>query len=118
MPESIRISDAAFLELKAEKTVSKRSLGAQAEYWMNIGRAIERSSSFNNAKIKKALLGQLDPTELSAEEDAVYISQFMDQMKSTTAEQKDFFNKQKESGVGVGLGNENELVYQRDIKQT
>ena len=118
MPESIRISDAAFLELKAEKTVSKRSLGAQAEYWMNIGRAIERSSSFNNSKIKKALLGQLDPIELSAEEDAVYISQFMNQMKSVTPEQEDFFNKQKENGVGVGLNDDNELVYQSDIEET
>lgn len=112
MAESIRISDAEFSVLKAEKEITRRSIGAQAEYWMRIGRAIEKSPAFSYTHIKEALVGLKDPGELTIEEEAVYMDKFMDAMLEESTEQKAFFNHQKERGIGVGLDDNDNIVYQ------
>lgn len=112
MAQSIRISDKEFSILKAEKDISNRSIGRQAEYWMRIGRAVEKSPSFNYQNIKNALIGLNDPASLSPEEDAVYIDQFMDAMLEESDEQKAFFAKQRKLGFGVGLDANDNIVHQ------
>jgi hypothetical protein len=116
MPESIRISDGEFSILRAEKQLTLRSIGAQAEYWMRIGRAIEKSPAFDYQNIKNTLEGLNEPENLTAEEQAVFMDEFAASMHEETDEQKAFFAKQIELGIGVGLDENDDLVYQSDMK--
>ena len=73
MAQSIKISDKEVDILRAEAPLRSRSIGGQAEHWLRIGRAIERSPSFNYQRITQALKGLLNPDVLTAEEQEVFL---------------------------------------------
>src|SRR3970040_1143304 len=65
---TIRI-DAAFLrEAEKEAAASKRSLGAQVEYWARIGRGVVRNRSFSEDRIAQFLAGVVPVDHLSLQE--------------------------------------------------
>ena len=110
VPESIRISDKEFSTLKAAKQIGNRSIGGQAEHWMKIGRAIEKSSAFSYQHIQDALTGDYNPEELTPEEDAVFVDEYMDSLLTPTAEQDSFFTQRKKDKLGVGLDAKNNII--------
>lgn len=116
MAQSIKISDDEMMLLRKEADVSSRSIAGQAEHWLRIGRAIERSSAFNYQHIKEVLAGLANPDELSAEEQEVFFEEFSDSMWEVTSEQDAFFAKRRKLGLGVGLDENDNLIYQRPKK--
>lgn len=114
MSESIRISNEEYRHILAEKELSSRSINAQAEHWIKIGRAIEQSPEFSYSNIKAVLAGLKDPGELTIEEDAVYMEQFVDSMIDFDDSVKKAYENEVGDGCGVGLNDDDNLVYEKD----
>lgn len=112
MAQSIKISDDEMMFIREEAGISSRSIAGQVEHWLRIGRAIERSPAFNYQRIREVLSGLFSPDDLTAEEQEVFFEEFSDAMWDVTPEQKAFFAERKLSGKGVGLDENDNLVYQ------
>jgi len=107
MVRTIKISDKAITLIEGEIKTSKRSLGGQAEHWMNIGRAIEQSSAFDYERIKTALAAQIDYDNLTIEEQEVFFNDFSDSMwEEPSAETQSFFDDLS----GPGLDENDNIV--------
>lgn len=102
--------------LRKEASISSRSIAGQVEHWLRIGRAIEKSSEFSYQHIRDALSGLTSPDELSPEEQEVYFSDFSDSLWEASAEEKAFYNERRKQGLGVGLDEDDNLVYQETDK--
>lgn len=113
MAQSIKISDKEMELLRRESSISSRSIAGQAEHWLRIGRAIEQSAAFSYQHIKDALSGMTSPDDLSPEEQEVYFSDLSDSMWETSEEEEAFYAERRKQGLGVGLDENDDLVYQQ-----
>jgi hypothetical protein len=113
MAQSIKISDDEMKVLRDEAEISRRSIAGQAEHWMRIGRAIEKSSILNYERIKEALSGLASPDSLTGYEQELFFDLFSDSMEEVTPEQTAFFANRRKMGVGVGLDEDGNLVKQQ-----
>lgn len=113
MAQSIKISDQEMMFLREEASISSRSIAGQAEHWLRIGRAIEKSPHFSYQRIRDALSGMGSPDDLSAEEQELFFEEFSEQMWNVTPEQEAFFAERIKAGKGVGLDDNDNLIYQR-----
>jgi len=111
MAQSIKISNNEMDLLREESKTFGRSIAGQAEHWMRIGRAIEQSSHFNYRKIQAVLKGTLNPDHLNRDEQEIYLDDFIDEMKSPQANLEKHFAEQQKAGIGVGLDQDEKLVY-------
>jgi len=64
-------------------------LTGQVAHWLSIGRSIERSGAFDFGRVNLALEGQLDPADLSAAEEVVWLDEFGDKMARASADELD-----------------------------
>ncbi len=111
MAQSIKISNAEMDILRDESKTFGRSIAGQAEHWMRIGRAIEQSDHFNYRKIQAVLNGTLNPDHLNRDEEEVYLDDFIEAMKLPSQTMSEHLNEQSEACVGVGLDNNDKLIY-------
>lgn len=116
MFSTIKISESAKQLAAQAAAVNSRSISAQIEHWMKIGRAIEQSPDFSYERVQKALSAELNQDELSEEELAVYEEALFSSMYDLTGQFAGFIEDQKAKGLGVGLDNEGNLVYQNKAK--
>ncbi len=112
MPQTIKISSAEAEILRKEAPLNSRSIAGQAEHWLRLGRAIEKSPDFDYQRVREALAGLADPRGLTEKEDIVYWAEFADSMWESTATQKDLYAGRRRQGLGVGLDEDDNLVYQ------
>ncbi|MET0540368.1 MAG: hypothetical protein ABWZ88_01295 [Variovorax sp.] len=111
MPQAVKISDHEMNALRDAARLSSRSISGQAEHWIRIGRAIERDPAMGYSRIEMALRG-LDPIALDtlgeAEQNA-----FIESMADAppTAGEKEFWRSRRQRGVGVGLDDDDNLVF-------
>ncbi len=117
MAQTIKISDREANILRMEAPLFSRSIAGQAEHWLRIGRAIERSPNFNYQRIQEALSAEISPDELSAEEGEVYLDEFMETLSQVTPEQEAFFADRRKKGLGVGMDENDNIVYQSPEQQ-
>ena len=113
MAQSIKISNTEMDILRDESKTFGRSIAGQAEHWMRIGRAIEQSDHFNYRKIQAVLKGTLSPDHLNRDEEEVYLDDFIDAMKSPQDAMSEHLSKQNEAGVGVGLDDSDQLIFEK-----
>ena len=67
MAKSVKFADDAFVnDARAVSGIQSRSLAGQIKHWARIGRAIERSGSFDHTKISRGLAGEFETTTLTA----------------------------------------------------
>ena len=111
MAQSIKLSDDVMSVVRRESGLQSRSVAGQITHWINIGRAIEKSSAFDYQHINAALAGTLSPDELSAEEQEVWFAQFAEDVTIPTDQEEAFFAERRQLGRGVGLNDKGELVY-------
>ncbi len=114
MAQSIKISNAEMDILRDESKTFGRSIAGQAEHWMRIGRAIEQSDHFNYRKIQAVLNGTLNPDHLNRDEQAIYLDYIIDAMSAPQKAMRKYLSDQNEAGVGVGLDDDDNLVYAKD----
>lgn len=94
MARTIKLSDNEMRAIEQEATLTNRSLSGQAEHWLRIGRAIERSPNFNYEHIKAALASLLAYDELSGPEQEAYLAEFYRAMQEApSAEVATYYGK-------------------------
>lgn len=110
MAQSVKLSDDVMSVVRRESGLQSRSVAGQITHWINIGRAIEKSGSFDYQHISAALAGELSPDALSAEEQEVWFAQFSDDVTAPTPGEETFFAERRQLGRGVGLTDTGALV--------
>ena len=85
MARTIKLGDNEMQAIEREASLNNRSLSGQAEHWIRIGRAIERSPNFNYEHIKAALSSLLAFDELSGPEQEAYMAEFYNAMTTGPA---------------------------------
>lgn len=110
MAQSVKISDEMMRLVRRESELQSRSIAGQITHWMRIGRAIERSGSFDYARITAALAGEIETTALTDEEKDVWLDGFTEEMTQVSPEESSFYAQRSQAGLGVGLDSEGRLV--------
>ncbi|MDX1009996.1 TA system antitoxin ParD family protein [Sinorhizobium medicae] len=114
MAQSVKLADDVMSLVRREAELQSRSVAGQIAHWIKIGRAIERSSAFDYSRIKQALEGGLDTTELKEGEEAAWLDEFTNKMAEPTADEQEFFAQRRMLGRGVGLDAGGNLIYAKD----
>ena len=76
-----------------------------------IGRAIEKSGNFDHVRIKAALAGDIETTDLTEEKD-VWLDSFVEKMAQPGSDEDAFFAR-RQLGLGVGLDAAGNLVREK-----
>ena len=61
MAQTLRLDDAIMNELRQEAELHSRSLAMQAQHWMRIGKAVERSRAYSFDDIVEVLSHESNP---------------------------------------------------------
>lgn len=116
MAQSVKIADEEMEIVRKESAVQSRSIAGQIAHWLRIGRAIERSPTFDYARVRAALEAELSPDELTSDEQEVWIAELSHEMTEPSAKEKEFFAKRRREGQGVGMDDDGSLIYQTPKK--
>ncbi len=114
MAQSVKLADEIMALVRREAGLQSRSVASQITHWMKIGRAIERSGSFDYARITDALEGKLDTTHLREDEETAWLDAFTEKMAQPSEAEQAFHARRQALGRGVGLDAGGNLVYARD----
>ena len=68
-----------------------------------------------NDNLTAALEGKLDPVHLSEEEHDIWFEDLADKLRNPGPDEETFFAKRRELGLGVGLDENDNLVYAKNI---
>lgn len=117
MAQSVKLSDDVMSVVRQESGLQSRSVAGQITHWINIGRAIEQSGTFDYRHISAALSGDRSPDALSAEEQEVWFAQFAEDVTTPTDGEQEFYAERRQFGRGVGLTDKGELIYQDSSAQ-
>lgn len=91
--KGVRLSEHTVADARKEAGVMARTVSAQIEHWIRIGRAIEAAPAFDDRKIKSALRGERSPDTLDAYERAIYDVEHEQRMKTAGENEREFFRK-------------------------
>ena len=111
MSSAVKLSNNTIAALRDAALVHSRSMSGQAEYWIKLGRALERDPAFGYARLERALRG-IEPVvidNLNEQEQEELILGMAS--ASATPQEDDFWRDRRERGVGVGLDDSDNLVY-------
>jgi len=111
MSAAVKLSDDTIAVLRDAAQVHSRSMSGQAEYWIKLGRAVERDPAFGYTRVETALRG-LEPIAIDSidEREQEELILGMARVRATPQE-GDYWRSRRERGVGVGLDGNDELVY-------
>lgn len=113
---TLRIPDKEMLALETEIKTSKRSLASQAAYWMNIGKAVEESNLIDKNILKEVLKKPVNPDDLSASEQDAFFESLNSQMWDESPAVDAAYAKLVADEGGVGLDENDNLVFQEPAK--
>jgi hypothetical protein len=111
MAQSVKFADDTLVDdARAVAEIQSRSLAGQITHWARIGRAIERSGSFDHVKLSRVLAGELETTVLTPAEKAVWSERFLAKMAEPGPGEEEFFAELRNSGKAVGLDSSGNVV--------
>lgn len=110
MAQSVELSDEVMPLVRCEAELQNRSVSEQITHWLRIGRAIEKCGAFDHARISAALAGELQTTELTALEKAVWSERFLEKMSEPGPGEEDFFAELLRKGNASGLDVSGDMV--------
>ncbi|ERP97779.1 hypothetical protein Q669_21475 [Labrenzia sp. C1B10] len=91
MAQSVELSDEVMSLVRCEAELQNRSVADLITHWLCIGRAVEKSGAFNHARVSATLAGELQTTDLTALEKAVWSERFLEKMSEPGPGEQDFF---------------------------
>ena len=110
MSKSVKLDAALVDDARGAAALHSRSLAGQIAHWARIGRAVERSGSFDHARLSRVLAGEAETTALTPEEKAVWSERFLARMEESGSKEEAAFAALRASGVAVGLDAEGRVV--------
>lgn len=110
MGQAVKISDAEMQAVREAAELHSRSIAAQAEHWIRIGRAVERDPRFGIVKIEEALRGLRSIDTLSGDQQEEFLDRLADQMHEPSPAQHAFWADRQRRGLGVGADDTGRLV--------
>jgi len=112
MAQSVKIADDEMRVIREEANVQNRSIAGQIVHWVRIGREIERSSSFDYARVRAALAAELSPDDLTPEENVVWFDELDDYMADPGADSQvaAAFKRLGEQSGAAGCNEKDELI--------
>lgn len=113
MARSVKLADDIMAIIRSESQLRNRSVAEQTEHWVNIGRAIERSRTFDYKRIKEALKAGISPDELRPVEQEVWFDQFTAKMSKPSQQEEASHRQRQKLGRGVGISSSGELIDQK-----
>lgn len=114
MAQSVKLADDVMAPVRHQAEIHSRSVAGQITHWLKIGRAIELSDAYNHARVSAALEGRIDTTQLSEEEEAVWLDAFTEKMGQPSKTEEAFYARRQVLGQGVGLDAGGNLIYAKD----
>ncbi|KIC35716.1 TA system antitoxin ParD family protein [Leisingera sp. ANG-M7] len=111
MAQTVKLADEIMALVRREARLNGRSLTGQVTHWLKIGRAIERSGSFDYARISTVLEGNYAFTRPHDDEENTWLDTFTKKMGHPTEAEEEFFGRRQSLGRGVGLDAGGNLVY-------
>lgn len=111
MAEAINISDGDILDLRREAAIHDRSIAAQAEYWMRLGREVERNPEMSSARVELALRGLIDPSDLmTGDEQEQFFDRLGEFMDRPSATKDAFYAEMKSRYEGLVLDEDENVI--------
>ena len=110
MPKSVKLDANLVDDARGAAALHSRSLAGQIAHWARIGRAVERSGSFDHARLSRVLAGEAETTTLTPEEKAVWSERFLARMEEARQAEEEEFAELRASGAAVGLDAEGRVV--------
>lgn len=112
MAKSVKFADDSFIDdARAVSGIQGRSLAGQIMHWARIGRAIERSGSFDYTSISRVLAGELETAVLTDEEKSVWSERFLEKMSEPGPAEEAHFADLRKSCKAVGLDASGNIVH-------
>lgn len=111
MSSAVKISEATMIALRDNAVLQSRSISGQAEHWLRLGQAFERDPRFGYARVEEALQGLVAPMELTDDEQEKYFDRLGESYGEPSPTEDAFFAEMNRRGEGVGLDENNNLVY-------
>ncbi len=108
MGRSIKIADELFEAVEASSQAFSRTLAGQVSHYIRIGQAVESLLSHD-------MVARILRAKSSSAEDASALDALSAIAKDPSAEEVEFHIERQLRGLGVGLDDKGNLVYQRDI---
>ena len=103
MGQPVKISDAEMQAVREAAELHSRSIAAQAEHWIRIGRAVERDPRFGIVQIEEALRGLRSVDTLPGDQQEAFLDRLAEQLHEPSPAQHAFWADRQRRGLGVGL---------------
>jgi len=116
MAQSIKLADDMMKIVRCELELRSRSVAGQVAHWVRIARAIEQSGHFNPARTE-ALAGQIETAALTSEEKDVWLDSFVEKMEQPGPDEKSYFARRRQLGLGVGLDATGNLIREEAARE-
>ena len=115
MSHAVKISETEMNALRESAALQSRSLSGQAEHWLRLGRAFERDPRFGFSKVEQALKGLISPDDLTDDQQEEYLDGLADGYWKASPTADAFFEDRRQRGLGVGMDEAGNIVYQADV---
>jgi len=111
MSSAVKLSDNTIAALRDAAQVHSRSMSGQAEYWIRLGRAVERDPTVGYTRLEMALRG-LEPVAIDNLDEQEQEELILGMAGApVTPQEDDFWRDRRKQGVGVGLDDDDNLIY-------
>ena len=100
--KTVRIDEKTFETVQAASVLNSRSVSGQLAHWVNIGRIIEQSPSFDITRVEAALKAEIDVNTLSQEELDVFHEKFFASMDEVSETNEAFYADLAEEARKLG----------------
>lgn len=111
MAHAVKISDSEMSAIKEAAEINNRSISGQAEYWIRLGRAVERDPRFGYIQIEEALKGLRPVSSLTDEQQEEFLDRFSEAMREPDEAELAFWEDRRRRGLGVGMDEDGNIVY-------
>lgn len=88
---SIKLSRTVVDELRDEAAISSRSVAAQAEHWIKLGRAYESTQGVTTSDVRTALTEPVKMKELNADQRRDFLRNLTDAFRNPSPEVRDAY---------------------------
>lgn len=110
---SVKFPDAFVEDARREAELFNRSVAGQIEYWARIGRALEGTPEFSNARVRATLMGRLKIEALSAAERRAVLDSMFFWAANPSPEEKNEYAALAELPGAVGTNKTGQVVRSR-----